>query len=84
MSTDICFHPETLRPSGEAISRLAAAPGLRSRFSDAMRRRVEKHFSATAMADAYVSLYRSLGQSCSPCALDSTLSDYNPSLPTQR
>jgi glycosyltransferase involved in cell wall biosynthesis len=43
-----------------AINRVALDPGLRERFGRSGRRRVEDHFSWTAIAQRTLDLYRSL------------------------
>lgn len=55
--------PDALAP---AILTLAGDPGLRRRFGEAGRRRVEQLFSLQACVDRYERLYRALGEASPP------------------
>jgi glycosyltransferase involved in cell wall biosynthesis len=58
--TGLLVRPREPRSLAAAVLRLAKDPGLRRRFGDAARQRVERYFSLDACVGSYEKLYRAL------------------------
>jgi glycosyltransferase involved in cell wall biosynthesis len=61
--TGLLVAPDDPAALAQALLRLIASPDERSRMGAAGRKRVERHFGADGMLDAYSRLYRELAQS---------------------
>ena len=58
--TGIVVPPDDPAALAAAMNRIASDAGLRERFSAAARQRFERLFTADAMVDAYMEVYRRL------------------------